>query len=109
MCGWLLPRARTSLERLVAPSERHCTRLMPPILALHGTADSLVEFRCGMDIEQRLRQVGVAVSLRRFEGLDHGHTWPIRTYQADVDHFLSAVLEAPQQEDGLIDQVHQLA
>lgn len=98
MCGWLLPRARAALTRSSAAGQSQDAARALPVLLLHGTCDTLVEFRCGTDAEKRLREAGLPVSFKGYKGLDHGHLWPVRVYQDEVDQFLSRVLESTLEE-----------
>lgn len=99
LCGWLPQRVRAALK-LPRPG------LLPPrVLLLHGTADPSVEFGCSVDAEAHLRKAGVPVSLERFPGCDHGHTWPSQMYSSILDRYLSTAFGECCAEDTIAPQV----
>lgn len=50
----------------------------PRIVALHGTADQVVELRHDVGSVGRLARVGYSIELRRFPGIQHTITEPMR-------------------------------
>ena len=80
----------------VASALTHVTPQAAPMLLVHGTSDATVPFSQSVEMQRRLRTVGVRAELFAAEGADHGFFYNSPWYDPTlrrVTEFLDSVLK----------------
>jgi len=85
LCRHVQPRGIVGISgSLLAPREHDFVPASkPPVLLVHGTADSVVPASNSVEAAQRLRAAGIDVQLKLLEGLDHVIVTEAAPYAAD--------------------------
>ncbi|MGI9408329.1 MAG: alpha/beta hydrolase, partial [Hyphomicrobiaceae bacterium] len=70
--------------------------LAPPVLLLHGAADTTVKIWNGEQLKARMNALGVPVTMKTFDGVGHAglvtrFAWPFRRSSSALDDVLSFV------------------
>lgn len=83
---------REELARLASPST-HISPACPPVLLLHGDADTIVPVEETMDFHARLKAAGVDTELHVLPGAGHG--WDAALTRDRIAAFFKRTLNAP--------------